>query len=1094
MKRNLVSKTIISHISALIIIWILLPFFKLSSYDLFASEVVKLFLTCIYFITFYVIKAHKDYKINFNSADQEYNGYLSKFSEALRELIYLQTKNIRFFRGRGLYRSPWFLTLGLSDSGKTTIVKNCNIHFNSKYSETSAKSNKPTFDWYSSPDVTFIDINSKLTEVNRVEEASLFDNVIDLIKRNRRLKPLDGLILNINAERLITETPNELERDFNKYKIILKKIYNSGIRNIPIYVFLTNMDKVPGFVEYFDPKSFDVTNNILGVTLPSSNVSEPLDWLDDQFNNIINNINENVFSSIRKKNSNIDNDRAFYFVRYFSYLCEKLNSVLADAIYENNYTKSLYLRGVYFTAVSTNKIHHFDKARSDVYFLKNIMKDVILKEGRKATFIDNTVHFLSKHKNYVYSASGVTVVGLVLSWITGYTQASYYLAEVKHTNNTLQPIIGAPLYSPSYWERMQKLAYLAKLKNTKFASWHHFGFSFPTSTDKVLNEQYNIELKEVFRPYVLQEIKSNIQSLISNIANIGDNETVDKAQKMQTLYDWLMMYVMFDKTQHMDTKFIKDNLDSYWKNLYSNDSATLNSLEVYLDDLLLLPTDSLHSKLDNSLIEKAKNVLGGDIYVYRAYEQFKQKNIEQKANYRPVIIGGLQYVNLFEKPISINYIYTIDGWQNYSKESLVKELEIAEKDQWVFDSIDQKTKFDATKAKSKIFDLYWNDYATVWVYALKNIKFRKTNFQQKYNDSRNNSYISVFDQIFTQLKTNLTSDVVSSTNGNDKKMISSLANFVNNRYRVDQLNEKISLLEKLVMIMSGNSNTNQEQAFVVSELIATNKQDSLIGLKEMVKELPTSMTFLVDSYLSSFTYSMFDAGAIYDTDLWNNKLSQFCSSNLASNYPFANSKDELGLSEYKELMSKSSDLMNYINNNVLPFAIKDKSGLLTIKEINGVKFPFDKHLFKQINVISQLNALTKNNNNNSAEDKLNMTVGLTPVLLSNDLSGIDIIYDNKKYGYFNGPQYQQDFYWPATNNDTNGTVQIIWHYKNKEDVKNVYTGPWGLINFLSHFEYNQKDDTYTIKFNKSFATYQISTKGKGSINSLGSLENLQCKF
>ncbi|MGX9893070.1 type VI secretion system protein [Francisella orientalis] len=172
----------------------------------------------------------------------------------------------------------------------------------------------------------------------------------------------------MNAERLITETPNELERDFNKYKNILKKIYNSGIRNIPIYVFLTNMDKLPGFVEYFDPKSFDVTNNILGVTLPSSNVSEPLDWLDDQFNNIINNINEKVFSSIRKKNSNIDNNRAFYFVRYFSYLCEKLNSVLADAIYENNYTKSLYFRGVYFTAISTNKIHHFDKARSDVYF------------------------------------------------------------------------------------------------------------------------------------------------------------------------------------------------------------------------------------------------------------------------------------------------------------------------------------------------------------------------------------------------------------------------------------------------------------------------------------------------------------------------------------------------------------------------------------------------------------------------------------------------------------------------------------------------------------------------------------------------------
>lgn len=1096
MKQNLVSKTVISHVSALVIIWVILPFFQFSSYDLFASEIVKIFLSLLYFIVFYLIKAHKDYKISFYNADQEHGGYLSKFAESIKELVYSQTKDSKFFSGRGLYKSPWFLTLGLPNSGKTTIVKNSNLHFDFKHSQTSANVNKPTLDWYSSKDATFIDMNAKLASADRVEENTLFDDVLEIIKRARRLKPLDGLIISVNAEHLITDNIQELERDFNKYKVLLKKIYNSGIRDVPIYVFISNMDKISGFTQYFDSKTFDVTNSILGVTLPSSGVHEPIEWLDEQLNEIVNNINANIFSSIRKKNSNIDSHQAFYFARYFSYLNEKINTFLSDVIYENSYTKDIYLRGVYFTSVCLNKIHHFDKSTSDVYFLKNIMKDVVVREASKTTIFDNIIHFLSKHKNYVYTVTGVGAVGLVFSWITGYTQASYYLAQVKHTNNTLQPIIGAPLYSSSYWQRIQKLEYLAKLRDKEFGSWHHFGFGFPVTTDQNLDKIYELELQSVFKPYVLNEIKNNMLSLIDRINSLGSDETVDKAQKMKQLYNWLMVYVMFNKTQHLDAEFIQDTVDSYWENIYKADDDRLSAYETYLNDLLLLPTDKLHSELDNSIIEKARAVLGGDIYIYRAYEQFKQKNMEQKANYRPTILGSLKYVNLFDKPVSINYIYTIDGWENYSKEALVKELELAEKDQWAFASASNQTDADIGKAKQKIFNLYWSDYANIWSQALKDIKFKHIAFEEKYNASKtNDSYLKVFNEIFSQLKTNLTTDVVSSTADTDRKMVASITGFVNNDYRVNQLNDKIKQLEKLVTIMSNNTQTSQQQAFVVSKLIATNKQGSFVGLTDMVKDLPSAMTSLVNSYLSSFTYSMFNAGASYDIALWNKDLSESCASKFASNYPFSNSKDEIGLDVYKETMSKTSTLMDYMNNNIYPFMNREKTGELAFKEIYGVKFPLDKGLFKQVNILSQLDALTKNNNS-EASDKLNMVVGLTPVLLSSDLSGVDIIYNGKKYGYYNGPQYQQDLYWPASKSQSLGTVQVIWHYKNHDDdTKYVYTGPWGLIKLLSQFEYNSEDKSYTIRFGEtSFAKYKITTKGKGSINSLGSLENLQCKF
>jgi type VI secretion system protein ImpL len=1093
MKQNIVSKTVLSHISALVIIWIILPFFRLGGYDIFASEVIKILMTLIYFVVFYLIKSQKGYKINFLNADQEHGGYLSKFAESLRELVYSQTKNYKFLKGRGLYKSPWFLTLGLSDSGKTTIIKNSDIHFDFKYSETNTKANKPTFDWYSSSEATFIDINSKLIDVERVEENTLFDSVLGLIIKARRLKPIDGLIITINAEHLISNNSQELEREFSRYRVMLKKIYNLGIKDVPIYMFLSNMDKIPGFVEYFDSKTFDVTNNVLGMTLPVSKVQEPLEWLKSEYETIVSEISANIFSSIRKKHANIDSEKAFYFARYMAYLGEKIDNLLADVIYENNYSKDLYLRGLYFTAVGSNKNHHFDKSKSDTYFLKNIFKDVILKEAKKTTIFDNIIHYLSKHKNYVYSISGVAVVGLVFSWVTGYTQGSYYLSKVRHTNNTLQPLIGAPIYGPSYWKRMEKIESLAKLREVEFSSWHHFGFKFPTTTDKDLNSNYDLELERVFRQYVLKEVESNIESLIAKIKSLGSDETVDKAQKTQALYNWLMTYVMFDETEHLDVDFVRNNLDTQWESSYKNDDKTLDAFKTYLDDMLALPAQKLHSNLDSALIEKARAVLGGDIYVYRAYEQFKQKNVEEKATYKPTILGGLKYVGLFDKPVSVNYVYTIDGWDNYSKEKLVKELELAEQDQWAFDSGNEDDGADATKAKQKIFDLYWSDYANVWSQALNDIQFKHSSFEQKYTESKDNdSYIKAFEEIILQLKNNITSDVVSSTVDTDKKTVASIASFVNNDYRVNQLEDKIKLLERIVSIMSDNSETSKQQAFVLSKLIATNKQTSFVSLKNMIKELPPVMTSLVESYLGSFTYSMFERGAVYDTALWNRDLSDYCSANFASNYPFANSKDEMTLAKYKDDMSKNSKLMDYMDNNVSAFTDKDKTGILNAKEIYGVKFPFDKNLFKEMNMISQLNALAKNNNSTSS-DKLNMMVGLTPVLLSGDLSGVEIIYNSKTVGYFNGPQYQQDFNWPA-GNETDGTVQVLWHYKNKDDAKNIYNGQWGFIKFLSEFEHNVKDDTYTIKFGKSFATYKISTKGKGTINNLGNLDNIQCKF
>lgn len=1096
MKYNLkLSNTAISHIIAIIVIWFIFPYFSFIDVNIFSSETIRIIAILIYFIIFYVIKAHRDYKLDFMAKDIEAKGYLSKFSEILKELIHSQTNTYKFFKGRGLYKKPWFLVVGAENSGNSTVIKSFGLDFDVKHCETVSNRNKPTLDWYSSKESVLIDMNSKLLSLDSPEDNTLFDETLDLVTRIRPLKPLNGIILTINAEVFLNNNPQIFERELNKYKILLKKVYTSGIKNIPVYLLISNMDKVPGFAEYFDHKTFDTVNQVLGITLPLSNISNPIEWINDQYINILNNVNNSSLTSLRKKISKIDSEKTFYFGRYLAFIKEQLNLYLESVIYENNYSKSLSLRGIYFTAVKTDQVHHFDNEKADIYFLKNVYRKVVMKEAQKLSRFDSFIYFLSKHKNYVYSISGVVAVGLVTSWIVGYTKASSYLAKIRHTNNTLQPLLNEVNYSQDYWVKLQKLDSMAKLKEKEYSSWHHFGLSFPIKTDIASWGNYNLELEKTFKPYLIGEIRENIRTLIKQINALDSSQTSDKNKKLSKLYNWLMMYMMFNKTTHLKTKFIKSNLSEYWKQLYKNDEKTEMRLNSYLNDLLNLPTDKLYSNIDSSLAKQAQSVLGGDIYIYRAYEQFKHKAMVELES-RPFILGGVKNVNILNQPVTINYAYTIEGWNDYSKEELAKQLKIAQKDQWAFDPDSISNKYDASKSLQRIYGLYWDDYAAKWLEALNLIEFKQMTLEQRYSNTQTTSDIQkMFERVMLELKQNITTEVMAAITGDNKSSMQKVIEFINSEYKVKTLEEKIVSLEKLIRIMSSDENIRQQQGFELSKLIASDKQRVFESLKTFMNTSPEAINSIIKSYMKSFAFSVFSAAADYDLRIWNTELSGYCSNNLADNYPFANSRNEMSLSTFEKTLESSSVLMKYFSSNIAPFVTIKNSGELQLVSIYGAKVPFDKGLFKELNMLSQINFLTKGSEIAINPNKLGMVINFTPVILSSNLSGIDIIYNGTNIGYYNGPQYQQKLSWPFSSN-TDGTLQVIWHFRDGSERKNIFYGQWGIFKFLSKFTYDKNKGQYKLSYGQSdtYAVFKIYTDGKGTVDSIYNLENMQCKF
>lgn len=184
-----------------------------------------------------------------------------KAQNAKKELsLQLQSIRLRLKQGISLlsqtrrkkYDVPWFMILGEPQAGKSELLKNSSLDLHSTANLDSSVTAALPLNCWIGPKTFVLDVAGRVFFDRWLEGSGAeWNYLINLLKKQHKRRPLDGVILTIPADALIAD---DTELTKQKAALIGSELYQLLRRtgmNLPCHVIVTKMDMLLGFREFF---------------------------------------------------------------------------------------------------------------------------------------------------------------------------------------------------------------------------------------------------------------------------------------------------------------------------------------------------------------------------------------------------------------------------------------------------------------------------------------------------------------------------------------------------------------------------------------------------------------------------------------------------------------------------------------------------------------------------------------------------------------------------------------------------------------------------------------------------------------------------
>jgi type VI secretion system protein ImpL len=300
---------------------------------------------------------------------------------------------------------PWYLVIGESAAGKTSLLTRAELSPIVASSQKSAESGTQHCDWYFSPQAVLIDTAGRyLTED---DAARSFSGFLTLLRKKRKKGAINGLVLVVSLPDLLADKADI--RTANAARLVQRiEEYTRCLgANPPIYLILSKADQIPGFDLAFEALSANERQQSLGLTFGLSEIQDlglrPV--LDNRLQRLQNNLRHHV--DARMTELDCDSNKALInFVDQFGDLPKLLEPFLEPFIKPGSGGNPLLLRGLYFTsALQTNEqmLNVFEEELADRFSLQSAFNpaaapvaaapvEIKEKSNSRTYFIADTFH------------------------------------------------------------------------------------------------------------------------------------------------------------------------------------------------------------------------------------------------------------------------------------------------------------------------------------------------------------------------------------------------------------------------------------------------------------------------------------------------------------------------------------------------------------------------------------------------------------------------------------------------------------------------------------------------------------------------------
>jgi type VI secretion system protein ImpL len=659
-----------------------------------------------------------------------------------------------------LYDLPWYLLIGPPGSGKTTALINSGLKFPLLRGATPAAiagvGGTRYCDWWFTEEAILIDTAGRYTTQDsdaKTDKESWFA-FLALLKKNRPRQPINGVIVAISLEDLMTLSPADLDAHATAIRTRLLELHERLKVSFPVYALFTKGDLVAGFMEYFNYLGDTGRKQVWGSTFQTADKSRNMvTEVGVEYDALIERLSEETLD--RLQDEPVPNTRVllFGFPAQMARLKQTICDFLTQIFEPTRYHATATLRGFYFTS-GTQQGTPIDQligalvksfgaegvaastysGQGKSYFLHDLIVKVIIGEAAWVSTDRAAVRRALIIKAATLSMIALASIGICLAWAISYSRnrtliEQTQLADKKYTADAdpylHETVIGDhDLHSvlPLLEElRNMPAGYAAGRIPTPWAEG--FGLGQRDRLQEASRNAYRVGLERLFRP-----------RLVFRLEELLDGKIKDSSQ----LYEALKVYLMLGGQHPSDRNLIKSWMQRDWSdNLYPGGANTKGRelLGEHLDAMLDLESGSPLFTLNGSLIDDSQKSLAHLSVAQRAYELLKsQARSSNTGDWVAAKKGGPEVAVVFEAPgdqtlenVRVPRFFTSYGFQHDFIERLGDIADRVQREQWVLGNAGNQevVRQQYSNLPDDLLGLYTQDFIATWQSQLNKLKLRK---------------------------------------------------------------------------------------------------------------------------------------------------------------------------------------------------------------------------------------------------------------------------------------------------------------------------------------------------------------------------------
>lgn len=253
--------------------------------------------------------------------------------------------------GNPLYVLPWYLVIGESGSGKTTAISSARLSSPfAEYTRTSGISGTRNCDWWFFEQTIILDTAGRWTiPIDESKDKEEWQRFLNLLIKYRKKEPLNGLIVTIAADKLLSAPPEVLEDDARNIRRRLEELMRVLGTKVPVYILVTKCDLIQGMVQFCEQLPPECLDQAMGyikkdLTAPVSS------FLDQAFQTISDRLHDLRLLLLQQMRPSAIEPGFLLFPEEFTALKIGLKVFMEVAFRENPYQETPLLRGLFFSS------------------------------------------------------------------------------------------------------------------------------------------------------------------------------------------------------------------------------------------------------------------------------------------------------------------------------------------------------------------------------------------------------------------------------------------------------------------------------------------------------------------------------------------------------------------------------------------------------------------------------------------------------------------------------------------------------------------------------------------------------------------------